>query len=131
MTEYDQRILAACAGLLICLFVLGSFLRTERRRTGPKASVIGTVIGRATSREDGVETSAAIIRYAVNDNVFEITDEIWQPWPTSKVGVRVRLLYPIGRPQDAYRPRPLLRGLVAAGLVALGGAMVAILLGRL
>lgn len=128
MTDYDQRIVAACAGLLICLFMLVSSIRNERRRAGPKASVIGTVIGRATSREDGVETSAAIIRYESDGTVFEIADEIWQPGRSPKVGVRVRLLYPVGRPQDAYRPRPILRGLVSAGLVALGGAMVTILL---
>jgi hypothetical protein len=104
MTGPSQRILVASVDLLICRFMVGSLIRTERRRFGSRAEVIGTVIGPALSRDDGVEMNAAIIGYDVDDREFKVVDNTWRPSRTPQEGVKARLLYPMGQPQFAYRP---------------------------
>ena len=129
MAPPDMRTLAAVAGLLICAFMLASLVSTDFRRSGRKIAARGTVMGHVASLENGVHTYAAIVRYEIDGKSFEKIDDVWWPHRTPKEGATVRLLFPVGRPELAYRPRPLLRVLSYALVGSLGAAMIAILSG--
>lgn len=129
MAPPDMRTLAAVAGLLICAFMLASLVSTDFRRSGRKIAARGTVMGHVASLKDGVHTYAAIVRYEIDGKSFEQTDDVWWPHRTPREGAAVRLLFPVGHPELAYRPRPWLRVLSYALVGALGAVMIAILSG--
>lgn len=129
MAPPEMRTIAAVAGLLICAFMLASLVSTVFRRSGRKIAARGTVMGHVTSLQDGVHTYAAIVRYEIDGKSFEQIDDVWWPHRTLREGAAVPLLFPVGHPELAYRPRPWLRVLTYVLVGTLGAVMIAILLG--
>jgi hypothetical protein len=109
--------------------MLASLVSTDFRRSGRKIAARGTVMGHVASLKDGVHTYAAVVGYEIDGKPFEQIDDVWWPYRTPREGAAVRLLFPVGHPELAYRPRPWLRVLTYALVGALGAVMIAILSG--
>lgn len=120
------------AGMALCLFALWAIARHDWvRLTTISRQTAGEVVGHRISRDSDGTSYAATYRFSAEGESHEVTDQVLHRAPLPPLGTRVALSYPVGRPDLARVPRPLLWGGIYLLLIALLAILVAKLLGWL
>lgn len=106
------------------------------RRDWPRLQRIGrTVTGEVTGyrsyMHDNVRSFAPIYRFHAEGAEHEVVDQVYSGTESTPLGTRVTLAYPVGRPDLARPPRPLLWLFVYGFLIVSLGLLIAKLLGVL
>ncbi|MBS0481852.1 MAG: hypothetical protein JSR96_06790 [Proteobacteria bacterium] len=120
-------IAAAFVGL--CLFLMARpdwiRLQTMSRR------VTARVTGHRSQIHNNVRSYAAIYAFDAEGQRHEVTDQVYGGREYPPVGTQVTLSYPVGRPDLARPPRPLMWLLVYGALLTMLALLIARLMGRL
>lgn len=114
----------AIAFVALCLVLVARNDWPRLQRIG--RSVTAEVTGHRSQIHDNTHSFAAIYRFEAEGQSHEVIDQVYSGRPYPPVGTRVSLSYPVGRPDLARPPRPLMwLGVYAVLLFLLG-----ILLGK-
>lgn len=96
-------------GIALCLFSLWAIGRNDwLRLTSLSRKVTATVVGHRSSWDDGSKSYAAVYRFSAEGKEHETVDAVYSGKPYPPEGAMVELTYPIGRPDLARKPRPLM-----------------------
>lgn len=120
------------ASMALCLFALWAIARRDWvRLTTISRQVDAVVCGHRITRDSDGTSYAAILRFSAEGKEHEVVDQVLSPRPTPDEGTRVSLTYPVGRPDLARVPRPLLWGMVYALLTGMCLLLLAVATGWL
>lgn len=120
------------AGQALCLFSLWSLARRDLvRLTQPAVRVDAVVTGYRSRWEDGRHNYAPVYRFTSADGEREVVEMLYRAAQSPPVGTVVALRHPVGRPDLARVPRPLLWLLVYGLLVGLDAMLLAKMMGWL
>ena len=92
-------------------------------------SVTAEVVGHRSQIHDNTRSFAAIYAFEAEGARHEVIDQVYSGREHPPLGTRVALTYPVGRPDLARPPRPVMWLLVYAVLLLLLGILVAKALG--
>ena len=119
-------------GIALCLFSLWAIARHDwLRLTSPSRTVTARVICHRSSWNDGSKSYAAVYRFSAEGAEHETVDAVYSGAPYPPEGTSVAMTYPMGRPDLARKPRPLLWLGVYCVLLFLLGMMTAKAMGWL
>lgn len=119
----------AIAFVALCLILVARNDWPRLQRIG--RSVTGEVTGHRSQIHDNVRSFAAIYSFEAEGARHEVIDQVYTGTRHPPVGTRVALSYPVGRPDLARPPRPLMWLGVYAVLLLMLGILVAKALGLL
>lgn len=120
------------AGMALCLFSLWAIGRRDWVRVGAlHRRVSGEVTGHRISRGGDGITYAAVYTFEAEGARHEAVDEVYYASPRPAIGTRVGLSFPVGRPDLARVPRPLMWLGVYGLLLVMFGMLAAKALGWL
>ncbi|MFC0588799.1 hypothetical protein ACFFF7_05175 [Novosphingobium aquiterrae] len=109
--------------LAVCLLLVA---RSDwPRLQGIGRSVTAEVVGHRSQYHNNVRSYAPIYRFAAEGAEHEVIDQVYGGSEQPPVGTRIVLSYPVGRPDLARPPRPLLWLAVYAFLLFALGLMLA------
>jgi hypothetical protein len=107
----------------LCLLLVARSDWPRLQRIG--RSVSAEVIGHRTQIHDNARSYAPVYRFEAEGASHEVVDQVYSAREYPPVGTRVTLSYPVGRPDLARVPRPLLWLGVYAVLLLMIGILIA------
>ena len=113
------------SGLCLWLLLRHDWLRWTR----PMCEAEAEVIGQRMTWSDSTRTYAARLRFEVDGQVYDVTDQLYGSKAAIAVGTRCRIMWPQGRPDLARIPRPWMWVGVYAVLLYVAGIMAGKLCG--
>jgi len=124
-----MREAAILAGMAVCLFCLWVTARNDLKRLlGISRTVRAVVTGHRRMPDDHPSYSA-VLRFSAEGAEHEVIDQICHAKPQPPIGTELDLTYPVGRPDLARVPRPLIWTFVYAVLIGTTVLLGALLLG--
>ncbi len=121
------------SGIVLTSFALGVMARDDwLHALLARCRVTGEVSGYRSQRDEGSISYAAIYRFTTADGRrIEVLDSVLQPTQTPPLGATVALVHPLGHPEKARRPRPVLRLVIYIVIGAVLALLVLRLTGRI
>ena len=114
------------AGRALCLFSLWAFrLRDWLRLSSLSRTVEAEVVGHRISRDNDGTSYAPIYRFSAEGGTHRVSDEVLHARAQPPIGTRATLRYPVGHPELARVPRPLMWAGVYLLLIGLLAVLVA------
>ncbi|MDE2595396.1 MAG: hypothetical protein KGL44_00815 [Sphingomonadales bacterium] len=96
-------------GIALCLFSLWAIGRHDwLRLSSLSRSVTARVTGHREHYDDGARNWAAIYRFSAEGSEHEVIDSVYGSTRSPPEGTEVRLTFPVGHPELARPPRPLM-----------------------
>lgn len=124
--DLPMRVWLLGGAITLCLFSLWAIGRYDwLRLTRPARRVLAEVTGYRPGNAKGGRTYAAIYRFADEAGTHEVIDAVFSTRQHPPIGSFRQLTYPVGHPQLARPPRPLLWVAVYLGILTLLGLLVA------